>query len=523
MVKKYKKWYVLIIIALFMAFLPVKDWLETKNQSILRVGILGIHQAIDPHLSDNEYIGHIYGQVVEPLFRVEDGVLVPLLLEKIPVVSSDGLSYHFTLKKDIFFHNGSQMSSYDVQFFFERMFFTHYPAVNVTSFLSIAGARDLLAGHTQHLAGFEVLNHLEFMIYLEQVDPFFLYRLSAVNTGIYSMEAFLNAPYQWGLSTLIGSGPYQLLEYQPRKWIHLETFGSYHQDRDTVSRVEYKIYDNNLLMLEDYLQDRIALIPLAWHEYQENRRRISPNEVFMHERPAGYSLLLNQSHPILSDKRVRQAIAYALDRRELHERFFVHNHQMIYNFLPEDLLGSTSERLSPFRDIEKSKALLREAGYPNGFYLVDYYTNRSTFVVGQILQAQLRQVGINLILLHKDLADWDAINQRGEFAFMLYTPQVIYMDPDNFLYPLLHSSSRLSKMFELGNPALDQALEWARTVPDEQERKYLYQAMERFIIAEEQFIIPLLFLPEIFLVKKEWQDKIGKYQHPFYLRYEDIA
>lgn len=53
-------------------------------------------------------------------------------------------------------------------------------------------------------------------------------------------------------------------------------------------------------------------------------------------------------------------------------------------------------------------------------------------MVGQILQAQLRQVGINLILLHKDLADWDAINQRGEFAFMLYTPQVIYMDPDNF-------------------------------------------------------------------------------------------
>lgn len=53
-------------------------------------------------------------------------------------------------------------------------------------------------------------------------------------------------------------------------------------------------------------------------------------------------------------------------------------------------------------------------------------------------------------------------------------------------------------MFELGNPALDQALEWARTVPDEQERKYLYQAMERFIIAEEQFIIPYSFYRRYF-------------------------
>jgi oligopeptide transport system substrate-binding protein len=517
-----KRWFVLTFIALTLALLPrAEQWLHSRNP-ILKVGSLSLSQRVDPHVSDDTQLVQIYRHVVEPLFYLDqENTLHPLLAKEVPLVSSDGLSYQFELKKGIFFHDGNQMDSYDVEFFFLRLFSSMQPGLMASQFSAMAGSSELIRGQTSQLSGFQILDTFEFVIHLAHEDPFFLYRLADAAAGIYSRKAYLDGSQFWGRGVLVGSGPYQMIENDGQAVLRLRSFASYHQPMKRVPSIDFYHYLSQDSLMQAYLSRHLDVVSISWQEYLAAKPQLDNREVKVQPLTASYSLLLNQHHSQLADSRVRKAIAYAIDRQEIAESFALTEEQISRNYLPPNILGSTTFALSPPTNLERAKELLTLSGYPRGFKLVDYYNSKSDISLGLMLQQQLARIGIELEFVLQDIDQWQAIRSKDQLPLMLYRPSLGFQDPDNFFYPLLHSSSYVSSWFVLSQRKadLDTLLELARVIPDRNERALHYQAIEQFILDEEQALIPLVMMPRVLLVHSAWQEQLKDTEHEQHLSF----
>ena len=108
--------------------------------------------------------------IYSTLVRYKDDTteLEPELLETMPDVSPDGLVYHFKLKPDLKFSDGTPLTSKDVKYTFERMLKPETKAVNQWAFDIIVGAEDVQDGKTDELEGFKIIDDLEFEITLKK-------------------------------------------------------------------------------------------------------------------------------------------------------------------------------------------------------------------------------------------------------------------------------------------------------------------------------------------------------------------
>jgi peptide/nickel transport system substrate-binding protein len=214
-------------------------------------------------------------------------------------------------------------------------------------------------------------------------------------------------------------------------------------------------------------------------------------------------MAFNYRDPILKDVRVRQALAYAIDRRPMLEYLWRGFAQPAASILPPQSWAYSADVPIYNYDPERARRLLDSAGYPATggvrFHLMmKTSTDENTRLMVAVLQQQLRQVEIQLDVRTYEFGTFFADVSRGAFQF--YSLRWIggNEDPDIFEYAF-HSSkftpNGANRSF-YSNPKVDALIDQARSELDQEKRKQLYAQLQR-ILAEDLPSINLWYLDNV--------------------------
>jgi peptide/nickel transport system substrate-binding protein len=210
---------------------------------------------------------------------------------------------------------------------------------------------------------------------------------------------------------------------------------------------------------------------------------------------AAWYIALNTRHPILKDKRVRQALNYAVNKDAI-IRDILKGTAIVSRGPLSPVYGPYHEesvQKYPY-DLEKARALLKDAGYPGGFELTFLVPEsgsgmQSPVEMATVIQANLATVGVKAKI---QTLEWGAYLKKyleaPDMAEMSWNPSI--GDPDHMMYMLL-SSDRFPPAFNAGfyqNDKVDDLLRKGRTTVDEKARVPLYREAQKVIVEDAPWI-----------------------------------
>src|SRR5262249_38093337 len=216
---------------------------------------------------------------------------------------------------------------------------------------------------------------------------------------------------------------------------------------------------------------------------------LSMNQVYM-----GVSNWADQSKE-LADKRVRQAVSYAIDYDGIIKGIVRGAGEQPSSMIPLGLLGG-DKTLARKRDVAKAKQLLTEAGYPNGVSLkLSYWTapllGVSPEPLAAKLQADLAQAGINVTLDPGERSVVLAAYRAGKVQLMLASWSPDYLDPDPFA-DAFYGAGPVPKRVHYSNPKVTDLIATAKKEQDPKKREALYMEINKIALED---------VPEIMLIQ----------------------
>ena len=355
---------------------------------------------LDPTVNPAAAISEaLYGNLFEGLVQfARDGSVLPCLAESWEI-SSDGLSYVFHLRGGVRFHNGTEFDAGTAKYSLERALApesanpqrSRIAAVRAVEALD---ARTLRLGLSRRSGGL----------------------LQSLAWGAFVMVEPHSAPTN--SAQPVGTGPFRFLAWSRGDSLTLGRNGGYWGTPAHLERVTFKFISDPsaayaALMAGDIDAFSNYPAPESFAQFAADPRF----KVFVGSTESETVLALNNRHPPLDDLRVRRAVAYALDRHAIVDgAMFGYGTPIGSHFPPHspdyvDLTGVYPH------DPARARALLAQAGYPNGFSVTmklppPSYARRA----GEIVASQLAQVGIAVRIENLEWAQWlDQVFTRHDF------------------------------------------------------------------------------------------------------------
>ena len=402
----------------------------------------------------------------------------------------DPLTYVFHLRRDARFHDGRPLTARDVKWTFDSI-------MNRT-------VRTVKTGTYRFVDHIDAPDDGTVIFRLKEPWASLLWNVANGAIGIVpdgSGADFYRNP--------IGSGPFRLIRNQQDREVVIERNQQYWGERPRVPRVRFTVVpDTTTRALElrkgsadVALNALTADMVLALRKDPKLEVQQTPGTVLTY-------LALNLRDPILKDVRVRQALAYALDRRPPIHYLWRDEARPAYSILPTQSWAFTSDLPTYDYNPQRARELLDAAGYParNGarFRLaMKTSTEETTRLLAAVLQQQWRVVGVELDIQTYEFATFFADVQKG--AFQLYSLRWIggNNDPDMFQYAF-HSTFTPPTGANRGhysNPEVDRLIDLGRREIDERKRKQIYARIQQ-LLAEDLPYIDLWYLDNVLVHSK---------------------
>lgn len=482
---------------------------------VLRVALGADPPGLDVHLDTTFAVYNRARDIFNTLVRYsDDGLsLEPELLAKLPDVSSDRKTFTFELRKGIKAHDGSELTASDVKFTFERILTPATKSPNTNWVDVIAGAAAMLDGKATTLSGFKLVDNYRFQITLEKPYGPFLSHLAVPAVSIYPEAAFKAAGAKWA-ERPVGTGPFKVKSWQRGSKLVLEKHKDYFEKGlPYLDGIEFRIIpDSNTALLEfeagnlDYGGIPDADFDRITKDKKWSKLVLSENALNT------YFYIFNFDQGVFKNVRVRKAFAMAFDRQTLANVVLQGQASVAKAFVGPGIPG-----YQPLPGYEynpkEARRLLKEAGYPNGITVESWLRQGSdTFKQRlEIMQAMLRESGIELKIVLTDSAGYRSARNNGLIPSYWGNWYADFADPDNYLYTFFHSSQSKRFSSNYNNPKVDRLLEEARSEADPKERIRLYQAAEWIIVQEDVAVVPLWHEKD-FAVRQPWVH--GLFLHP---------
>lgn len=363
-------------------------------------------RTLDPQYVTDIPTARVVTQIHETLVgRDKAGAIKGVLAESWDV-SEDGKVWTFHLRKGLEFHDGTPFNAAAVKFSYDRIRAEKTAAPRASIMLPIA-AVDVVDDYT-----INVTTHERFAPLLSQ--------LSAYPLSIISPKAgeALNADYS---KAPAGTGPFKLESWSPGERINLVANKAYWGDAPKIEGVEFLVVPEDstrLLKLMAGEADIISNISPMMLDSLSNSPEIKVlNETGIRTIYAGFNVKMKP----FDDIRVRQAIAHAIDTKSILHGV-MNNVGSLGGSLESPILP-LAPTIPPYEfNPQRAKELLAEAGYANGLKL-DFYVPTGRYIndrqVGEAIQAQLREVGVDVTLHSPEWGAYismlDAGNKAGFF------------------------------------------------------------------------------------------------------------
>lgn len=465
---------------------------EPAHGDILVEGSIGDASNLIPLLASDSTSHEIAGLVFNGLIKYDKDVHIVGDLAGSWEISRDGLVITFHLRKGVRWHDGKPFTAHDVLYTYQVTVDPKTPTAYAGDFLKVKKA-EVLDDHT----------------FRATYDRPFAPALMSWSVGI--LPRHLLEGRDITTSPLgrhpIGTGPYRFKEWVAGQKIVLVSNPDYFEGRPYIDGYILRIIPDTATMFLELRAngiDRMGLTPLQFTRQTENNLFRENYRKYRYLSFAYTYMGYNLKNPLFADKRVRQALAHAVNREEI---------------IDGVLLGLGKPATGPYKpgtwahnpnvrtyshDPEKAKALLAEAGWrrtdggflekdgkPFEFEIITNQGNEIRAKCAEIIQRRLAEIGIRVKIRVIEWAAFvnDFINKRKFDATIL--GWTIPMEPD--LYDVWHSSKtgpQELNFVSFRNDEVDALIVRARETFDQPLRKQCYYRIQE-ILAEEQ---PYLFL-----------------------------
>jgi len=399
-------------------------------------------------------------------------------------VSPDKLTYTYKLRQNAFFHNGKPFTADDVIWSYTRIMDPTRAFPGVRYIREIQGAKEYAEGKAKTISGLKKIDdHTLAITLVKPLDPAFLFMWH--NTSIYpdgegDSEAFQRHP--------IGLGPYKLVEYIPGSRFTVEKFDRYYEaGKPYIDKINIMIMGDASARDVAFRNREIDVSILGSAQYVAYGRDATLSKNLL-EVAESYTRMVgfNPDFKPFSDKRVRQAINYAINRPLLIERLVKNKAYLATSWLPP-ASPAFDKNAQPYPyDPDKARALLAEAGYPNGFEFeltAQQHESWGITIVEAIIP-MLARVGIKVKAKPVESSLMADVTTSGDFQAYMWS---LASGPDDLMtLRCFHSSVSQSacNYQKFSNAEYDRLLDAAAATDDEAQKTDLLRQANNLLQEE---------------------------------------
>ena len=477
-----------------------KETVEKEEKKILTMAQKAEIKTLDPQKATDSVSRSIIKLINQTLVYIDnEGNIVPELAQEITKVSPKETL--IKIKNDIKFSNGETLTIDDVLFSLER-----------------AKASPKMSQDLYMIESFEKVDDRTLKINTLYDAGNLLHKLASGGVAIINKKAF-----EKDENNIVGTGMFKLKEWVAGEKLVLERNEFFKDSKSNIDTLVVKFVpeaNSRMIMLEtgeiDLARD---LLPLDFKKISEDTK-FTTVEI---ETPSNMFLGFDLRNELLADKRVRQAIAYAINNEDLVKTIFNGNASVATSPVPKITTGHNENSNNYPQNIEKAKQLLAEAGYPNGFNIELFVSEDNQRIdMAVIIQDNLKKIGINAEIKTFQWAAYVSTIENPNIIKPLFIMSwnISNDDPDEVLYPLYHSSQidAHTNVVFYKNEKFDNLISEARETTDKEKRMKLYEEAQD-IIQEDLPHYTLVYPKQNFAYKASIKNI--KYNKRAYLDFQD--
>lgn len=484
---------------------------EEAEEKVLRIGWDSDISTMDVHKTTASYAipQACFDRLLEIQLNDDGSTELVNSLATDYSVSDDGLLYTFTIRDDAKFSDGTPLTTADIEYTFTRMFALE-ESVQTDFTTCIKGAQAILDGEADTLEGFTVIDDYNFSIELEEPFAGFLSVIATPTCSIMSKANVEEAGDDFGIlpEKTIGSGPYMVTEWIPNSSMTLERNPYYWGEPASASKVLINIYPDSSTLNLEFQSGNIDILDCDYVDaniVESVYMTAYADKVVSVSRLGTYYLTFNQNIEPMNDVNVRKAMQMAVDRQSIIDSVYGGAAVTVDGIFPAGSIGYTEDNQGWLQyDPEGAKALLKEAGYEDGFDVelaADSGSSENRLLMLQIIQQNLEAVGINAHIETYDSSSWLALRKSGEMGCFTAPWTLDYNDPSNII-DVFFSSAEGTKGRSLNYPDTEvmARVDKAKFIVDEDERMAEYAALEKKIVQEDAAWLPLFCVQHRFVI-----------------------
>lgn len=457
---------------------------------------IGDASTLIPMIAGDSASHEIAGWLYQPLLKFDENLNIAGQLAQSWDISDDGLSISFHLRPDITWSDGQPFTSEDCAFTLALIQNEHTQSAYKSDYAKVIS--------------FETPDKYTFIVHYNEVYSPALSTwagLAIMPKHIFEHEDIMNTDLARHPKATLGA--YVLKDWQAQQSITLQANPNYYDGKVWIAERMTRIIPDSATQFLELTAgniDEMGLTPIQYSRLFDSKPILKAHyDRYQYLQPVYTYLGFNLKRPLFQDQRVREAIAYAIDRQELIDGVLLGSGEAIASpYKPGTSWVNKSLKPRPF-DPSKAKRLLADAGWidsdHNGyldkagkalsFNIITNNGNKQRADTAMIIQQRLKQIGIKVNIR---VIEWSAfienfINKRQFDAVILgwsLTPE-----PDQ--YNIWHSSQTGPRQFNFlsyNNAKVDKALVEATRTFDQKQRKQWYDIMQQEIYND----VPMVFL-----------------------------
>ncbi|GAB3672580.1 ABC transporter substrate-binding protein [Salinisphaera aquimarina] len=469
------------------------------------VGTTDTVQTLDPAKCYSFYCANVMHNVGETLVTYPPGSskLAPLLAKSMPEISDDGRTYTFKLHEGVTFQDGSKLTSEDVKFSLNRSLWMNHPE----------GAGFLLSG----IRSIDTPDPYTVVIHIDTPDITFVSKLAYVEATILPSDAYKSPDKpipndakrgtyeQYVQEDLIGSGPYKIENFRQDQSLLLDSYDGYWGDKPRNDKVLVRFFAQSSQML---VALKSGEIDVAFRHFTPEQRKSLRNAADIKTVEGdGASIRYMVFNPRLEpvgDKKVRQAIAAALNRKRIIDDVLGGDAEPLYSMVPPAFGEAAKPDFKKLYGAKKASDYLDHKVDLTLWYSRGHYGDTEP-ALAQTIARTLEETGLfNVDLQSSEWAQFTANaypGPSGQYAAFLMGWYPDYLDPDDYLAPFYHSEHSFPRVYS--NKRMDQLLADEKTADSPNSDARLKSLAEiQQLAAEDTPIVPLYVLTPFAFARK---------------------
>ena len=459
----------LLVAAPLVAGLPA--W--AQGARTLTVGVVSDPVTLDPALMASFFELSVQFNLHEPLVNVSPELKIEPGLAS--VVNPDPLTYRFTLRPNLSFHDGTPIDAAAVKANFDRML---DPATGSPRRSELAPV-DVV----------EVTGPLTFTLRLKA--PYApLLQVLANRAGMMVSPTAVKALGADFATKAVGAGPYKLVSWTKNAELVLERFAGHWRGAPSIDRIVFRPIVDETVRLANLRSGTVQLVDAVPPQAVGTLSR-EPALTVKQASGLGFNgFSFNTTRAPFNDARVRQAFTHAIDKQLVLRAVYFGIGKVAWGGIPPSVGWAHDPNLAPYKpSADASRKLLAEAGVTTPVPVTITVTNSPIQVrTAEVLQAQANAAGFRVTIKQIDPTSLITVLRQKDFELCM-SPWSGRADPDGNLFNYFTKSGP-NNFMGYQSDKVTSLLESARAEPDQAARARLYREAEVQIAADA----PMLFL-----------------------------